>query len=93
MLRTFAKKLSLKIAVFCLLAVFALPFTASAATLYFNPSVGSLGPGNTFAVDILIDVEDCVNAIEADIGFPNDYMQIRDFIIGCRDNFRRKTTQ
>ncbi len=68
--------------IFLSFIAFTLPLATSAATLFFDPSVGFLGPGNTFAVDILIDVETCVNAIEADVSFPNDYMQIRDFIIG-----------
>ncbi len=76
------KKINLKITAFFLLFVFFLPLPTSAATLYFNPSVGSLGPDNTFALDILLDVDACINAIEADIGFPNNYIQLQDFIIG-----------
>ncbi len=73
------KQLNLIIVLFLLFA-FALP--GSAATLYFDPAVGSLGPGNVFALDVLLNVEDCVNAIEADISFPYQDMQLQDFIIG-----------
>ncbi len=59
-----------------------LPNFAMAATLSFSPDAGTVGPGNTFAVDILLDVTDCVNVIEADVNFPKDYMQLRDFIVG-----------
>ncbi len=54
----------------------------SAATLYLEPARGSLGPGSKIAVDVLLDVEECANAIEADIGFPKDDLLLRDFIIG-----------
>ena len=62
-----------------LLFAFAAP--TSAATLYFEPSVGSLGPGSVLAVDVLLDTESCVNALEADVSFPKSYMKLKDFIM------------
>ncbi len=73
----FLRKIAVTI---CLLSI--LPNFALAATLYFDPPLGSLGPDNTFALDILLDVEGCVNTIEADISFPKDSVQAQDFIIG-----------
>jgi hypothetical protein len=54
----------------------------SAATLLFDPAMGAVGPGNDFALDILLEVEECVNAVEADISFPNDYAILKDFLVG-----------
>ncbi|PLX27039.1 hypothetical protein C0583_04825 [Candidatus Parcubacteria bacterium] len=53
-----------------------------AADLYFDPEVGTIGPGNKIAIDVKIDVEACINALEADLSFPNDYLQVVDFIVG-----------
>ena len=80
MLKKIIKKLNLKIIVFFLLLSFASP--SLAATLYFDPSVGSLGPDNTFALDIFVNVENCVNTIEADVSFPYEQVEIQDFIVG-----------
>lgn len=63
------------------LIFFASPLAGHAATLSFEPAAGVAGPGDTMAVDVLIDVMECVNAIEAEISFPKDYMQFKDFIL------------
>ena len=60
-----------------------LPTVVRAATLYFDPAESSYGPGESFPVDLKINVESsCVNTIEAQILFPSGYLQAIDFIFG-----------
>jgi len=60
-----------------------LPLSANAARLYMDPAEGLYGPGDDIEVNIKLDVlEACINTIEAEILFPNDYLYIRDFITG-----------
>ncbi|OGF26858.1 hypothetical protein A2303_06590 [Candidatus Falkowbacteria bacterium RIFOXYB2_FULL_47_14] len=60
-----------------------LPVCANAAVLYLDPAQGEYGPGDSFTADIKIDVDgECVNTVEAFIGFPSDYLNIIDFLIG-----------
>ncbi|MFH0891854.1 MAG: hypothetical protein V1867_03685 [Candidatus Falkowbacteria bacterium] len=59
------------------------PAYVHAAVLYLDPAEGEYGPGDSFTADIKIDVDgECVNTVEAFIGFPNDYLNIIDFLIG-----------
>lgn len=72
-----------KLKLFCLLFLFLLPTSAFASTLYMSPSESQFGPGDSFAVDIKLDVTgQCVNAVEAGITFPKDNVKLVDFIIG-----------
>lgn len=57
--------------------------TASASTLYLETSEGGYGQGDSFIVDIKIDnVTECVNTIEAEILFPDDYLNVLEFLTG-----------
>ncbi|MFC1678139.1 hypothetical protein ACFLZ9_00200 [Patescibacteria group bacterium] len=60
-----------------------IPLAANAAILFLEPSEEKYGYGDTFAIDIYIDVrEECVNTIEGFISFTIDYLLIDDFLIG-----------
>ncbi len=77
----------MKIKNVCLLVIFifgGLLFSvgARAATLYFSPNEGSFGPGDSFALDIKIDTDRCINTIEAYINFPKGYLSLTDFVVG-----------
>ena len=65
-----------------LAAVLFWPFTSMASTLSLVPAEGTFGPGDSFALDITLDVEQCVNTVEATIEFPQDYLMLLDFLIG-----------
>jgi hypothetical protein len=65
-----------------ILFAFLVASPAGAATLYLDPASGALGPGSVMAVDVLIDVEECVNAVETDLAFPKERLQLKDFIVG-----------
>ncbi|MCD4762271.1 cohesin domain-containing protein [bacterium] len=71
---------SIKILIASLLFIF--PLASSAATLFLSPDKGEYGPGDSFAVDIMIDTARCINTIEATIRFPNDYLTVIDFLTG-----------
>lgn len=48
-----------------------------------TPNSGTYGPGDTFAVEVLINVEGvCVNTIDAYLEFPKDYLKIKEFLVG-----------
>ncbi len=56
---------------------------AWAALLYLEPSNGRYQPGDTFMIDVKIDTEgECINAVEANLGFSNDILQAVDFSRG-----------
>ena len=64
---------------FLVLAII-LPFSASAATLYIDPSAGEYGPGDTFIASIRIDTEDeCMNAAHVALSYPVDRLRAVDF--------------
>lgn len=53
------------------------PGTAWAATLLLSPSAGTFSVGSTFDVSILLDTKgQSINALEVDISFPPDMLQI-----------------
>ncbi len=65
-------------------AIFILPAAVSASTrLYLDPAVGEYGPGDNIEVNVKVDVlGDCINTIAAELEFPNDYLNIREFTTG-----------
>lgn len=66
------------------IAVFNLLFLAMpalAAVLYVDPSRSEYKAGDIFIANLKIDVQgECVNAVKADIIFPNDLLEAVDFI-------------
>lgn len=68
---------------FLIIFLFLLPITASASSLRLVSDLGAYGPGDNFAIDVLIDnVEACVNTMAVTLNFPNDYLSLIDFIEG-----------
>lgn len=66
-----------------LLILFLWPGLVSASLLYLDPADGTYGPGDNFAVNIKLELDsDCVNTIEGLVAFPNDYLNVLDFITG-----------
>jgi hypothetical protein len=65
-------------------ALFILPAAASASTrLYLDPPTGEYGPGDNIEVNVKVDVlGDCINTIAAELEFPKDYLNIREFTTG-----------
>ena len=63
--------------IFALLFTVALPVKAEVATLYLAPSKGTFFVGSTFSVSIYLDTKgNEINAIEVDLKFPPDILQI-----------------
>jgi len=73
-------------AFFACIVIFAVSFDFSmAAHLYFSPSSGEYVPGDSFVVSINLENEigeECVNAIEAYIKFPQNRLIVSNFSIG-----------
>ena len=70
---------------FALVIFLALPRMTGAATLYFDPGAGEYGFGDTFAVDLKIDLDssaECVNTVEGIVSFDKDYLEAVDFSTG-----------
>ncbi|MEA1963464.1 MAG: hypothetical protein U9M94_04500 [Patescibacteria group bacterium] len=66
-----------------LVLFFLFPAVASASNLRLVSDLDAYGPGDNFAVDVLIDdVEACVNTMSVTLNFPNDYLSMVDFIEG-----------
>jgi hypothetical protein len=65
-------------------ALFFIPAGAFASTrLYLDPPTGEYGPGDSIEVNVKIDVlGDCVNTIAAELEFPKEYLNIREFTTG-----------
>jgi hypothetical protein len=62
------------------LALFSLPVSASAASLYLDPDSGTYGPGDTFIVSIRLNTDGaCVNAANVVLTYPADSMRAVDF--------------
>ncbi len=60
-----------------LFGFFYLPKTGEAATLSLTPSFGSYSIGSTFDVSIILDTQgESVNALQVDLAFPPDMLQI-----------------
>lgn len=58
------------------------PLGSEASRLYFDPEEKTVGHDSIFTVDLKIDAEECVNVIEAYVGFDNNEMSIVDFMTG-----------
>jgi len=58
------------------------PFFTQASVLYFEPAKIEIGVKSDFIVDLLVDVDQCINVVEGHIGFDKDKMKIIDFITG-----------
>lgn len=57
--------------------------SAKAARLYLDPAEGNYGPGDSVEVNIRIDVDKaCVNTVEAELAFPKNTLEFKDFITG-----------
>ena len=57
------------------------PLSTKASTLYLETSEAGHGQGDSFVVDVKIDnVTECVNTIEAEILFPDDYLNVLEFL-------------
>ncbi len=64
-------------------SVLLLPFTASAAILYVNPTEGAYGLSDTFIADIRIDNQgECVNAAHVEVRYPTQTLRAVDFSKG-----------
>jgi hypothetical protein len=64
---------------------FFLPLPSRAATIYFSPEQGSYQAADVFALDVRLDLassDECVNTIDAAIGFDNEYLELVDFSSG-----------
>lgn len=65
------------------LIISTIPFIARAATIYLAPAEGEFSPGETFIEEIKLDTEgEDINAIEVNLGFPGDILEIVDFSDG-----------
>jgi len=65
------------------LALILTPISTQAALLYLDPDSGTYGPGDSFMVDIKMDVNTgCINTVEGFIFFPNEYLSLLDFYTG-----------
>lgn len=75
------KKLITFLSVFLFIVLFAKP--TNAARLYLDPADGNYGPGDSVEVNIRIDVvEACINTVEAELEFPKDNLEFKDFTTG-----------
>jgi len=62
------------------LLIFALPVSASAASLYLDPSSGTYGPGDTFILNIRLNTDgQCINAANVALIYPADSLKAVDF--------------
>jgi len=62
------------------LAFFALPVSASAASLYLDPDSGTYGPGDTFVMSVRLNTDgQCINAANVAITYPAESMRAVDF--------------
>jgi hypothetical protein len=65
---------------FIALAIFLFPMSASAASLYLDPSTGTYGPGDTFIVNIRLNTDgECVNAGNVVLSYPARSLRAVDF--------------
>ena len=61
-----------------ILAAFSV-LSAEAATLYFQPEHLEIGVGETAKVDLILDSQENINAIEGTLDFSKDLFEIEDF--------------
>lgn len=77
------KILNSKFIIILIISFVLFPAITFAAKLYLEPADGEYRQGDTFIVSIKIDPEgECVNAIEANIDFPQDILDFKDFSKG-----------
>ena len=67
---------------FVLLFLLALPWSASAATLYLDPDSGEYGPGDTFIARVRLHTDECVNAASVEVKYPANLLKAVDFSRG-----------
>lgn len=65
-----------------LFAILFLPFGVDAAELSFVADMQEVGTGDLFYVDAMVDVEECINTVNAFIEFPYDNLELIDFFSG-----------
>jgi hypothetical protein len=67
-----------------LLSVFAISKGAEAAVLSLEPSGGSFGPNSIFKVKVMIYIppEECINAAQVEVDFPDNLLEVDDFSPG-----------
>lgn len=72
-----------KILIVIFILSFFLTLPVSAAILSFDPVRGEYSYGESFAVDVRIDLDNgCINTVDAYIGFPKDKLNVVDFLVG-----------
>ena len=60
-----------------------LPLSVKGAILYVKPSVATYHQGDTFLVEVRLDTEgEYVNAVETNLNFPSDILEVRDLSQG-----------
>jgi hypothetical protein len=65
-----------------LVLTFFWPLASQAATIYFSPEQGAYQADDVFALDVKLDLansDECINTIEAIVGFDNEYLELVDF--------------
>lgn len=68
---------------FIFIALLLFPGLVGASTLSLSPAEGAYGPGDSFALDVLVDdISECVNTFSVELDFPKDYLQVVDFLDG-----------
>jgi hypothetical protein len=59
------------------------PVATQAAVMYLEPEESVFGPGDSFGVDIKLDVDTgCINTIEGFINFSTNYLNVIEFVTG-----------
>ena len=77
------KFLNFKYIIFLIVIIVFFPVFSLAAILYLEPAEGEYYQGDTFIVDLKIDVEkECVNAVKAELSFSQDVLKAVDFSQG-----------
>ena len=75
--------LNYKKIIFTVFILLTAPNITRAAVLYMEPADGAYGPGDSFAVDIKMDINTgCINTVEASIRFPGNNVYLEDFLTG-----------
>jgi hypothetical protein len=60
-----------------------LPLSGRAAVLTMEAGSGKYGPGDSFAVDIKVDLDTgCINTVEVEIVFDKEYLTVENFLSG-----------
>lgn len=68
---------------FLLVLISGFPFVAKGAMLYLEPSSGQYQQGDVFIAEVRIDTQgECINAVEVNLVFPENILEIKDFSKG-----------